>query len=189
MAKFDLDQFVAQLRDAALQEDAARRVRALMTDAFRDPDRVGSAMSGFTGEEEILFEDDSVSIWYVGFDPGKHVPPHDHQIDATIGVYEGQEINHFYLPEAEGLQRKSSKQLGPGDVISLRPDTIHSVETANERWSYGIHVYLGPLTRTSRSLFDWDSGERIPADDDAFATLERPSFNQAQKLTDQEVST
>lgn len=175
MSEFNLDRFVAELREAVSRDDAPQRVRALMQDAFRDPAAVRDAMSGFDGEEEILFEDDSVSIWYVGFDPHKHVPPHDHQIDATIGVYAGDEINHFYLPEADGLQRKSSRRLGPGDVISLCPDTIHSVETANAEWSYGIHVYLGPLTRTSRSLFDWDSGERISADDDAFARLERPS--------------
>ncbi len=176
MTSFVLQQFVSSLREAAIGEDSAGRVRRLMTEAFRDPAAVRAAMTGFSGEEEILFEDDNLSIWYVGFDPGKHVPPHDHQVDATIGVYDGDEINHFYLAAADGLQLKSSKSLGPGTVISMRPDTIHSVETANQRWSFGIHVYLGPLSRIERSLFDWESGERIPLDDDAFARYERPSF-------------
>lgn len=175
MGGFDLDQFVTSLRDAAKQGEAPRRVRDLMLEAFRDPDAVAAAMTGFSGEEEILFEDESLSVWYVGFDARKHVPPHDHLVDATIGVYRGEEINHFYLVDDSGLVRKTSKHMSAGDVISLRPDTIHSVETADSDWSYGIHVYLGPLSTISRSLYDWDSGEPIPFDDDNYARLERES--------------
>ena len=57
MSSFDLDAFVSDLREAAVQEDAGKRVRALMNDAFRDPDAVKAAMSGYSGEEEILFDE------------------------------------------------------------------------------------------------------------------------------------
>ena len=175
MSSFDLDAFVSELRDAAVQEDAPKRVRALMNDAFRDPDAVKAAMSGYSGEEEVLFEDDSVSIWYVGFDPSKHVPPHDHQTRAFIGVYDGQEKNHFYLAGDGELEQKSTRLVQPGDVISIGPDAIHSVETANDEFCYGIHVYLGPLTTIERSLFDWDSGAAEPFTDEAYDRLLRPS--------------
>ena len=175
MSEFDLDTFVLQLREAARTDDAAKRVRELMTDAFRDVDAVRAAMSGFSGEEEVLFEDDSVSIWYCGFDPLKHVPPHDHQTTATIGVYDGVENNHFYLAGENGLEHKSTKRVEPGDVIAIGPSAIHSVETADERVSYAIHVYLAPLTTIERSLFDWDSGTAMPFNDDNYARLERSS--------------
>lgn len=177
MAEFDLDSFVAQLRAAALESDAPKQVRALMTEAFREPVAVKTAMSGFSGEEEILFEDDSVSIWYVGFDPTKHVPPHDHQTQAFIGVYDGSEENHFYLAGDGKLEHKTTKQVNPGDVISIGPDAIHSVETTDDQSTYGIHVYLGPLTKIERSLFDWETGAAQPFTDENYAQLERPSNN------------
>ena len=173
MSEFNLEVFIQQLRAAAKEVDAQERVHALMTEAFRNPVAVKSAMAGYSGDEEVLFEDDSVSIWYCGFDPKIHVPPHNHRTSATIGVYEGVENNHFYLSENGTLEHKSTKCLRAGDVISLGPDTIHTVETADEHYSYGIHVYLAPLTTIERSLFDWDTGEARPFTDENYEKLRR----------------
>ena len=151
MSTFDLEAFITELRSAAKQEDAVKAVRALMNGA------------------------DSVSIWYVGFNPDDHVPPHDHQIQAFIGVYDGAEKNHFYLAGDGVLEHKTTKLVEPGDVIAIGPDGIHSVETADDRYCYGIHVYLGPLTRVERSLFDWETGAAEPFTDDAFDRLIRES--------------
>ena len=175
MPGFDLDNFIAQLRAAARGEDPAREVCRLMSEAFSDVDAVREAMSGFSGEEEVLFEDDSVSIWYCGFDPRKHVPPHDHQTTATIGVYAGRENNHVYTVGDEGLEHRATRLVEPGEVIAIGPDAIHSVETADQQFSYAIHVYLGPLTTIERSLFDWDTGAALPFNDENYARLERPS--------------
>ena len=175
MADFNLDSFIERLRAAALEDDAGKQVRALMTDAFRDPKAIKTAMAGYSGEEEVLFEDDSVSIWYVGFDPHKHVPPHDHQTQAFIGVYDGIENNHFYLVGDGELEHKTTKQVESGDVIAIGPEAIHSVETANDQFCYGIHVYLGPLTRIERSLFDWETGTAELFTDEAYDRLLRQS--------------
>ena len=175
MAEFDLEQFIGQLRAAASTDDAVKQVRGLMTDAFKDHEAVREAMAGFSGEEEILFEDDTVSIYYAGFDPAIHVPPHDHQTTAFIGVYQGTELNHFYLAGDGELQHKSTKKLQPGDVISMGPDAIHSVESTQGVYSLGIHVYLGPLARIERSLFDWETGMAMPFTDENYAQLQRPA--------------
>ena len=173
MPEFDLDTLVADLRSAARGEDPVTEVRRLMIDAFRDPREIAAAMPDFDNDDEILFEDDSVSIWYVRFVPGLHVPPHDHQTTATIGVYAGAEDNHFYLREAGRLRHKSSRRVGPGDVIALKPDGIHSVEAADGEPSEGIHVYLAALTKIERSLFDWESGEPRPYTDDNYEAMKR----------------
>lgn len=175
MATFELDKLVEKLRQAALLEDAERQVRKLMTAAFRNPDDIAAAMPDFDGDDEILFEDDSVSIWYCRFMPGMHVPPHDHQTTATIGVYRGAEDNHFYLREEGQLLHKSSRRVGPGEVIAIKPDGIHSVEAADGQPSYAIHVYLAPLTRVQRSLFDWQSGQASPFSDEKFEAMKRGS--------------
>ena len=144
-----------------------------MTRALRAPDAVQAAMAGFSGDEEILFEDDSLTVMYCGFDPAKHVPPHDHRMNVTIGVYAGGEVNHFYVAGDGGLERKTSRRLGPGDVMQMGPDAIHSVETAGDAFSYAIHVYLGRLKQIERSLYDWNDGAPIPFSDENYARLER----------------
>ena len=173
MQEFVLQDFIQKLRAAALADDAIGQVRGLMTDAFHDPSAIKAAMPVCENDDEVLYEDNSVSIWFVRFRPGLHVPPHDHQTTATIGVYEGAEDNHFYLREPERLVYKSSRRVGPGDVIALKPDGIHSVEAANGEQSCGIHVYLAKLTTIERSLFDWDSGAARPFTDDNYEQMKR----------------
>jgi len=173
MADFELNAFVQQLRTAAVEDEPVKRVRELMTDAFRDPASIATAMPEFDQDDEILFEDDTVSIWFVRFAPGLHVPPHDHQTTATIGVYEGAEDNHFYLCEAGRLVHKSSRRVAPGEVIALKPEGIHSVEAADNLQCCGIHVYLAKLTTIERSLFDWDSGVAIPYTDENYEKMKR----------------
>ena len=173
MADFNLDEFIQQLRSAALEPEAKARVRELMHDAFLDPESIRATMPVYENDDEVLFEDDSVSIWFVRFPPGTHVPPHDHQTTAIIGVYEGAEDNHFYLHEPGRLVYKSSRRVEPGDVIALKPDGIHSVEAADGKPCCGIHVYLAALTRIERSLFEWDSGATCRYSDENFELMKR----------------
>jgi predicted metal-dependent enzyme (double-stranded beta helix superfamily) len=173
MTDFNLDKFIEQLRAAARGNEAKAAVRALMHDAFQQPEAIRTAMPEYEGDDEILFEDDTVSIWFVRFPPGVHVPPHDHQTTATIGVYEGAEDNHFYLREPGRLVHKSSRRVCPGDVIALKPDGIHSVEAAEGKPCCGIHVYLAALTTIERSLFDWDSGAACRYTDENYELMKR----------------
>lgn len=173
MSEFDLDSFVMELRAAARTDEPVKKVRESMSNAFRDPAAIRTAMPDYENDDEILFEDDSVSIWFVRFVPGLHVPPHDHQTTATIGVYEGAEDNHFYLREGGQLVHKTTKRVGPGDVIALKPDGIHSVEAADGSQSCGIHVYLARLTTIERSLFDWETGAAMPFNDENYDLMKR----------------
>ena len=173
MSEFVLEDFVQELRAAALEEEPVKRVRELMSQTFQDPEAIRAAMPVYDSDDEILFEDDSVSIWFVRFVPGLHVPPHDHQTTATIGVYEGAEDNHFYLREPGRLVHKTTRRVGPGDVIALKPEGIHSVEAADGVQSCGIHVYLAKLTTIERTLFDWASGEACPFNDENYDLMKR----------------
>jgi len=173
MSEFVLEDFLQDLRAAALAEEPVKQVRELMTQAFQDPAAIRAAMPAYDSDDEILFEDDSISIWFVRFVPGLHVPPHDHQTTATIGVYEGAEDNHFYLREPGRLVHKTTRRVRPGDVIALKPEGIHSVEAANGVQSCGIHVYLAKLTTIERSLFDWESGEACPFTDENYDLMKR----------------
>jgi predicted metal-dependent enzyme (double-stranded beta helix superfamily) len=173
VTSFDIDQFILNLRAAAKETGAVVRVRHLMDEAFKNPTAIEAAMPDYATDDEILFEDDSVSIWFCRFVPGLHVPPHDHQTTATIGVYRGAEDNHFYLREGDQLVQKSTRRIGVGEVISIKPDGIHSVEAANQSPSLAIHVYLARLTTIERSLFDWDDGNACPFTDENYETMKR----------------
>jgi predicted metal-dependent enzyme (double-stranded beta helix superfamily) len=173
MSDFDLEKFIEQLRAAARESEARARVRELMHDAFLNPEAIKAALPVYENDDEVLFEDDSVSIWCVRFPPGLHVPPHDHQTTATFGVYEGAEDNHFYLREPGRLVHKSTRRVEPGDVIALKPDGIHSVEAADGKQSCGIHVYLAALTTIERSLFDWNSGAACRFTDENYELMKR----------------
>lgn len=173
MAKFNLKDLIYELRTAAAGEKAKNAVRNIMSRAFADPAAIGEAVPKFENDDEILFEDDSVSIWCVRFPPGLHVPPHDHQTWATIGVFEGAEINHFYLRESGRLLHKNSRRVQTGDVIAIGPDAIHSVEAADGKPCRGIHVYLAALTRIERSLFDWETGAENLFTDENYDALKR----------------
>lgn len=173
MATFDLQSFIARLRDAASSSDAATRIEALMSEAFRDPEAVRASMPAFDTDEEILFENDSLSVYYCRFDPDQQVPPHDHRTTAVIGVYEGGEVNSFYRTEGGRLVEESTVTLEPGDVLRIGPEAIHTVMTSGSEACYGLHVYLAPLTTTDRSLYDWETGAAEPMTDERFEALTR----------------
>jgi predicted metal-dependent enzyme (double-stranded beta helix superfamily) len=173
MATLDLQEFIDRLRDAASSDNAATRVEALMLEAFRDPAAVRAAMPAFDADEEILFEDESLSVYYCRFDPDQQVPPHDHGTTAIIGVYEGGEVNSFYRAGEGRLVETSSVVLEPGDVLRIGPDAIHTVMTSGAESCHGLHVYLAPLTTMDRSLYDWETGTAEPMTDKRFEALTR----------------
>jgi len=164
---FELQAFIGEIRaivSAQTNEstDSAREsVLAVMRTAFEHPARVAAALPDYDEDDVILFEDDTVSIWFCRFKPGVHVPPHDHQMSAFIGVYDGAELNSFYERGEMGLNKIRETWVRPGDVLTIAADDIHSVTTTGTDPSCALHVYLGELTKVERSLFDWDSGESV----------------------------
>jgi predicted metal-dependent enzyme (double-stranded beta helix superfamily) len=173
MTSFDLDGFVGKLIDASRGANPAQEVRKLMDAAFADPQAVKAATPEFAEDDVILFEDDKVSIWHCRFQPGLHVPPHDHQTPAIIGLYEGTERNSFYEVDGDRLVLKGSKESKPGDVLAIGSEGIHSVEAVGDVPCIGIHVYLSCLTTIERSLFDWESGAAMPFTDDNYGKMKK----------------
>ncbi|WP_299351337.1 hypothetical protein [uncultured Shimia sp.] len=166
-----VDTIVAQLRAAAAGKTPIKDVRTIVETLVADPERAANTF-GDPGEDVILFEDETVSIWYCHFHPGMSVPAHDHQVSGTIGVFRGRERNDFFEADPSGGLRKSSDVfLGPGDTLSFGPSAIHSVSCVSETPCNGLHVYLGPLTTVERTLFDIDKGAEMPFDDENYDRL------------------
>ena len=169
---FDLDEFIVCMRKAAKAPSPAKAVRAEMDRYFEHPEAVRLAMPKIDTDEEVLYEDESISLFYCRFRPGYTIPPHDHQTSAVIGIYDGQERNNFFSTAGDNFITKSkSVDMQAGDVLSLGPHAIHTVECTGSTPSRAIHVYLAPLSRIERNLYDVAAEQVIPFTDDDFHRL------------------
>lgn len=174
---FSLEQFVRDARKAASDANALEAADQLMSRTFADPEAIRAGVPDFQEDEVNVYEDDSVSIWHERFLPSEELPPHDHALPAIIGVYHGVERNRLFR---KGHGRRAGGLVAGGDLI-LRagqthifgPDDVHAVQALDGAPSLGLHIYLGPLTRVERSLFDWQSGAPSPMSDAAFLAMKR----------------
>jgi predicted metal-dependent enzyme (double-stranded beta helix superfamily) len=93
--------------------------------------------------------------------PGRGAPPHNHGTWAVVAGVEGVEKNTFWTRVDDGSRpgraeiRKGAEQLlGPGEVVTFQPDTIHSVDNETARVTLSLHVYGKNVNHTGRSQFD-----------------------------------
>ena len=52
------------------------------------------------------------------------------------------------------IRRQEDRVLGPGDVLTLQPDSIHSVINETSSVTISFHVYGKHVNHTERSQFD-----------------------------------
>lgn len=172
--QFDINHLVESIKTAALKVDAKSLIKTILENAVSDPEMISKGIPNFAKDEVILFEDDCVSIWHCRFMPGQTVPPHDHQMTASIGVYKGSEKNDFYvLDDASKLKKDKELTLSPGDTLQIEPDTIHAVACASDEPCCGIHVYQGNLTEVDRNLFNPETHAVMKFTDDNYHNLIR----------------
>lgn len=168
------DEFVDAARAAAKTHHPTRAIRALLLETLKDPVAVAAALPPQDDDEIMLFEDDTVSVWSSRFQPHILMPPHEHRVEAHIGVVCGVEKEILYRREAGRLVHVTDRTVQPGEVLSLGADAIHAVTAEGNIPSHALHVYTGPLSQINRSLFDWDTGEPIAFTMENFHAMQRP---------------
>ncbi|MDA9930472.1 hypothetical protein N9E91_04435 [Alphaproteobacteria bacterium] len=172
MTEFDFDGFIETVRKAAASPAPAPAVRAVMDAAFANWPAIRAAAPPFEGDEILLFEEEGVSIYLCQFFAGRPIPPHNHNISAVIGLYDGAEDNDLYSTAGEAFLTHSQKvEMKAGDVLSMGPSAIHTVTCRSDVPSLGIHVYLGKLAETERNLFDTEREVVLPFTDDTFNAM------------------
>ena len=166
------DQLIDHLKAAAVTDNAENAVKKLLADFVRDANAAKAAMPNYQEDDVIIFEDETVSIWFCRFQPGAEVPPHDHKMSATIGVFQGIERNDLYDRDDQGQpQLKSSTDIPAGQVVQINSDAIHGVTCTSAIPSEALHVYLGALTKIQRSIYDTAAGEELPFTDENYQRL------------------
>lgn len=158
---FDVDQLIADCREAAAESSPRRAVREVLLRAVGDADEVAAALSPTEGGLNIMYRSADLTILDVVWAPGMRLFPHDHRMWAAIGIYAGQEDNTFYRRSCDGdmhhlLTESGGKELCTGDVLLLGDDAIHAVANPLGRLTAAIHVYGGDFVDQPRS--QWGPG-------------------------------
>ncbi|MGQ0825292.1 MAG: hypothetical protein ACT4OX_09750 [Actinomycetota bacterium] len=158
---FDIAEFIDECQKALTEAEPRRAVREALTRAMSGPAAVRDAMQPKEATFALLHAAPDLTVLHVVWAPGMELFPHNHQMWAAIGIYEGQEDNAFFRRDLENrgfLVESGGKELHTGDVVLLGDDTIHSVTNPRDRLTGSIHVYGGDFVNEPRS--QWGPGER-----------------------------
>ena len=155
---FDLDRFIADCREALAGDLPQKAVREVMVRALSDPAPVRDALGEPRAQVQTLHAAPDLVILNVIWAPGMTVMPHNHNMWAIIGLYDGREDNIFWRrikDEAGGrIEAAGAKALSTGECTTLGHDIIHSVTNPVARFSGAIHIYGGDFFNAPRS--EWN---------------------------------
>jgi predicted metal-dependent enzyme (double-stranded beta helix superfamily) len=165
---FDVDQFIADCREALTESQAALAVKGLVERAVSRPADVDAAL----GEADrwgihSLYASADLTIVQFVWPPGVVLFPHDHQRWAANGIYGGSEDNSYYRRTPTGIEASGGTQLRTGDVALLGSEVIHSVANPHVTYTAAIHVYGGDFYDARRRQWDAVTGEEQPFDIEA----------------------
>jgi predicted metal-dependent enzyme (double-stranded beta helix superfamily) len=161
---FDLDQFVADCREALAGDKSHRFVREVVARAVSEP---ASVLKGLgepeRGQVQKLYHTPDLTILNVIWAPRMTIMPHNHQMWAVIGIYTGREDNIFWRrirgDKGGKLEAAGAKALSAKDAEPLGYNVIHSVTNPIPRLTGAIHVYGGDFFGIERSEWNPESLE------------------------------
>ncbi len=174
-------QFVADCRSAAAAEDAMAQVARLMEGLVANPAALAIEAGPLPetipplGIEEVLHEDDTLTVMVIATPNGIDQPPHDHQIPAIIGVFAGSEEQRFFVRAGDTLSPRRGRVIDAGAVLTLGKKAIHAISAPGKTPCRAVHVYLGSLSTIERSLFDPETFAEEPLSIERYAEFCRPT--------------
>ena len=72
-----------------------------------------------SGIDEVLHEDDTITIMVIATPNGIEQPPHDHGIPAIIGVFDGKEEQRFFVRSGNTLRPVRGRVLHAEEPLSV----------------------------------------------------------------------
>ena len=189
----DIAELIDACREVAAGDQPTRDVSELIAGFVAQPDLPRLLGEGDRSLYEALYRGEDILVLH-GVVPPTPAPvaPHDHRMWAVIGVYQGLEDNELFVrAEGGGLESVDRFTVAAGDVRTLDPSTIHSVQARGDHYLGAIHVYGGDLFGTPRST--WRDGIESAMDESAlsafFDTLRRHETELGRAMTPEEVAT
>lgn len=148
----DLPALGRALRRAALDQ-------AWVTPRHREID----AEQGFGSH--LVFEEGNhdLALFVVSWAPGRGAPPHDHGTWGVVCGMTGFETNTTWTRRpGGGIKRGGDYVVGPGDLVTVGPEDIHSVTNLTDRPATSLHLYGRHLDHVARNRFDPVAGTVSP---------------------------
>ena len=168
---YTLAEFIGHLRSIAADSRDPREIvgrvgplaRALaLSRSWLEPKHYsGDAEQGFG--IHVLHEepDHTLLVFAAAWLPGRGAPPHNHGTWAVVTGVDGPERNTLWDRVDDGsrpgyakIRKREEAVFGPGDVLVLMPDEIHSVVNESAQVTVSLHIYGYNLNLTKRSEFD-----------------------------------
>ena len=160
----DTDQFIEDCTSALAEPGPQLAVKDVLARALAAPAEVEAALPVTRAELTAIHRSPELTILKVVWAPGMRIPPHDHRMWATIGIYGGGEDNTFYRRAEEGIVTAGGRELRTRETLMLGDDVIHSVTNPRQHELTGsIHIYGGDYFGVPRSLWDAETLEEGPA--------------------------
>ena len=173
-AVFDLARFVEGCFEALEADRPVEAIRDLLTVTVSEPINLIEGLPDPLGQELVLFRDPRLTIIQVTVAPGLQYPPHNHGMEAAIGLYAGLERNLWFGPAGSDLiLARGMSELMAKDSIKMAGAVVHAVANPADRHSAGLHVYLGDLIAHDRTLWHPDTLQPMPFDNDKYFGLVR----------------
>ncbi|MEW7008752.1 hypothetical protein [Lentilitoribacter sp. EG35] len=170
---FSYSGFVEKMRVAASSQTPTISVREELVSTLASEELQKSGLPEQHEDEILLFEDDTVSIWSCRFNPEFVMPPHEHKMEVHIGVVSGQEKNIMFEQNDGVLKHVKTAIVDSGEILSIDADALHAVTAIGDTHSHALHVYLGPLTKVKRDLYDWTTGSAVDFTMENFEDMKR----------------
>src|SRR5579864_1726903 len=102
---FETAQFVADLRVALRESQPSLAVRELVERAVADRHALERALgTPSRADLAVLHADADVTVLHAVWAPHMSLLPHDHNMTAVIGLYNGREDNTFWRRSEPGIE-------------------------------------------------------------------------------------
>ncbi len=171
---FEVERFIEDCLRVQSEFDTPHAIREVVQRAVEDPNGIIKALGEpqWAGVEKV-YVSDNLTVLNLAWGPNLHLPPHNHNMWAVIGIYGGCEDNIFYRRDDDGItvHEEGHARLSAGETIPLGPQAIHAVTNPLEKLTAAIHVYGGNFFTEERSEWDEENFSEHPYDVDL--TLER----------------
>lgn len=166
MDRFDLDQFLGACADAVGDTDRAGAVKEVLERAATQRTGIAATLGAPEhGSLTALHHGPDLTVLNVVWTPGMVIEPHDHDMLASIVVYDGGEDNAFFRTCDDGtIEPAGGRRLDAGDVAVLGPRVVHRVRAHPDRYTGALHVYAGDFFDRQRST--WSEATLQPVVDD-----------------------
>lgn len=165
---------IMDIVNAAAGANPFEEVKVVLSDYTNRFHALGGLVHEEDDDELLLHASPQLTIYHITLSPGVQYPPHNHLMDALVGIYWGGETNFIYPLAGEEVDEPERQDFAAPALVHMSANTIHSVANTGSARSGALHVYLGDLPGTDRQLWSLADNRPEPFDNARYMAGARP---------------